>query len=201
MTDKAKGCSFPECQKPHEARGYCKGHYEQIRSGRELAALTGWTHTSRMSFEERFWFYVNKTSACWEWTGATRSDGYGVIHREGRLMAAHRISYEMVFGPVEAGKVVDHKCRNRRCVNPSHLHQVTRKQNGENLSSKALRGNRSGVRGVSWDRNTDKWRGRVKHHGVEYRVGLFDSVADAEAAVVAKRNELYTNNLADRRAG
>jgi len=40
----------------------------------------------------------------------------------------------------------------------------------------------------------------VKHFGKIHYVGTFDSVAEAEIAVVAKRNELFTHNDADRMA-
>ena len=38
------------------------------------------------------------------------------------------------------------------------------------------------------------------HEGKNYWVGRFDQLEDAERAVIAKRNELFTNNLADRAA-
>ncbi len=44
-------------------------------------------------------------------------------------MSAHRFSFEMVNGPVPNGLELDHLCRVRRCVNPSHLEAVTRLEN------------------------------------------------------------------------
>lgn len=54
----------------------------------------------------------------------------------------------------------------------------------------------SGVRGVRWHKPTRKWRARIKRNGESIHVGLFATVAEAEAAVIAKRNELH--NGADR---
>jgi len=45
-----------------------------------------------------------------------------------------------------------------------------------------------------------KWRAEVTHHGRKFHVGLFASIDEAEAAVIAKRNELFTHNAADRAA-
>ena len=49
------------------------------------------------------------------------SGGYGVSG--GR--SAHRVAYERAKGPIPDGLVIDHLCRNRRCVNPDHLEAVT----------------------------------------------------------------------------
>jgi len=49
------------------------------------------------------------------------------------------------------------------------------------------------------DARSGRWRATVGHCGKQYRVGMFLDIADAEAAVIAKRNELFTNNNADRR--
>lgn len=51
--------------------------------------------------------------------------GYGVSgHR-----LAHRVAYESVFGPIPDGLEIDHLCRNRACINVSHLEVVTHAEN------------------------------------------------------------------------
>jgi hypothetical protein len=77
----------------------------------------------------RFWPKVNKTDTCWEWTGTTQKRGYGSILHRGKMQLAHRLSWEMVNGPIPEGLVIDHLCRNPRCVRPDHLEPVTNREN------------------------------------------------------------------------
>jgi hypothetical protein len=75
-----------------------------------------------------FWTKVDATGDCWEWTRAL-AVGYGKCWDGDKPMLAHRWAYEHLIGPIPEGLVLDHLCRNRRCVNPDHLRVVTRKVN------------------------------------------------------------------------
>jgi DNA-binding XRE family transcriptional regulator len=44
---------------------------------------------------------------------------------DGHTRHAHIVYYERTRGPVPSGLQLDHTCRCRACVNPSHLEQVT----------------------------------------------------------------------------
>lgn len=66
---------------------------------------------------------------CWLWTGATDRHGYGHIKVKGRLLRAHRVSYETHVGPIPDDKQIDHLCRVRHCINPAHLEPVTGRVN------------------------------------------------------------------------
>lgn len=74
-----------------------------------------------------FWQFVQKGEGCWEWQGTlTKAHGYG---RFGSKNLAHRLAYELAKGPIPAGLVIDHLCRNHRCVRPDHLEAVTDRVN------------------------------------------------------------------------
>lgn len=66
---------------------------------------------------------------CWEWTGNKNHHGYGGFYVDGKNRRAHRYGYERFVGEVPEGLQTDHLCRNRSCVNPSHLEPVTRREN------------------------------------------------------------------------
>jgi hypothetical protein len=44
---------------------------------------------------------------------------------------------------------------------------------------------------VSWHKQRRAWRAKVTHHGRSVHVGYFDDLAAADAAVKAKRLQLF----------
>lgn len=78
---------------------------------------------------ERFMSYVDKSGACWLWTGGRERRGYGFFWYGQRLWSAHRFSYMIHNGEIPSGLTIDHVCRNPQCVNPAHLEAVTQKVN------------------------------------------------------------------------
>ena len=67
---------------------------------------------------------------CWNWTGKiSKQTGYGNKTFLGSTLLAHRWVYESLMGTIPKDKVINHKCSNRRCVNPSHLEVVTQTEN------------------------------------------------------------------------
>ena len=77
----------------------------------------------------RFWGKVTKTQACWTWVGERGRDGYGRFYLAGRRVSAHRIAYFLAGHIIPEGLEIDHLCRIRWCVRPSHLEPVTHREN------------------------------------------------------------------------
>lgn len=74
-------------------------------------------------------YLINKETNCWEWNAYIGYKGYGRFGFNGRVDYAHRVSYMLFNGEIGDGLVIDHLCRNRSCVNPKHLEQVTSSEN------------------------------------------------------------------------
>lgn len=130
-------CSVEGCERLHKARGFCGRHYAaHYRSGASDVER-GFTRS------ERFWSKVDRSrgpNECWPFLGAKNEQGYGLFSSGQRMMRAHRYSYVIEHGKEPHG-VIDHichngtecpggpQCRHRRCVNPSHLEDVTLQEN------------------------------------------------------------------------
>jgi hypothetical protein len=55
--------------------------------------------------------------------------GYGQFRTGAKWGLAHRFAYELLVGPIPAGRVLDHLCGVPACVNPAHLEAVTQRMN------------------------------------------------------------------------
>lgn len=183
-------CSFPGCGRDIYAKGICTAHYTQRIRGRDLTPIR-----PKRTPLQRIAASVVEEGGCLVWQGPT-VQGYGTVFSDGNRVRAHRYVYALTHGPIPVDMVVDHICRNRRCVNVDHLRLVTRAQNSQN---RALRRPDGGFRGVTFHRRVGKWQARV---GLDYRrvsLGYFDSEQEAADAVVAARLRLHTHNDEDRK--
>lgn len=90
---------------------------------------------------ERFWSKVEMSTPdkCWNWTANT-GRGYGMFWFTKIPMVAHRVSWMLLRGPIPDGKLVLHKCDNRRCVNPNHLFIGTQSDNVRDMLYKGRKG-------------------------------------------------------------
>lgn len=184
-------CSIESCEDKHVARGYCEKHYRAAKHRGEFQ-VTQWA-----SDADRFWSKVNKGEGCWDWGGARRGPGYGAFRIGGRLdgkiIPAHRFSYELVNGPIPDGLVIDHICRNPSCVRPDHLRACTQQHNVEYRRG-ANRNNRSsGVRNVQSSGSKSKpWKVVIRHDRKHLNFGTYATIEEAEAVAIRERAKLHT---------
>src|SRR6266850_5551698 len=135
--------------------------------------LSGMPRWDGKTPEERFWAKVDKTGQCWVWTGGKFRCGYGVVKRDGKLLKAHRLAWQMHFGRIPDGAFIMHHCDNPPCVRPQHLFPGT---NADNVADKIAKGrqaygeritaNRTYQRGHEhWQHRCPERAARGERHG------------------------------------
>jgi hypothetical protein len=73
---------------------------------------------------------VDHETDCWIWQGY-KCRGYGRVRSGDRpSVQAHRVLWEMEFGPIPKGMELGHTCHRRSCVSPLHVRPITKEQNG-----------------------------------------------------------------------
>jgi hypothetical protein len=72
---------------------------------------------------------VDKETDCWVSTMRLIPSGYSEIWIPKVMIKSHRVSYTFFKGTIRDGNMIDHICRNRACINPHHLRQVTERIN------------------------------------------------------------------------
>lgn len=157
-----------------------------------------------MNPQERFWAKVDKSGPlasnalgqCWNWTASCRPNRggpRGQFFVNGKNRYAYHVSYEWCVGPIKDGQVIDHKCHNGLCVNPSHLRAVEgQKQNLQNRRG-ANRNSKSGHRGVYYLKREGLWCASV-NAGQQRLRRYFPSMEEAVCAAELMRDEQFTHH-------
>lgn len=87
---------------------------------------------------QRFWSHVDRSGDCWIWTASRfRLRGnYGIFCLNYRNLRAHRVAYELAYGPIPEGAYVLHHCDNPPCVRPDHLYLGDQFDNMRDMASR-----------------------------------------------------------------
>lgn len=110
--------------------------------------------------------------------------GYVVREEDDKTVRLHRL----ITG-CPRGLQVDHKNGDKRDNQQSNLRICTGSQNQHNRGNYAS--NRSGLKGVGWQKNCAKWRARIQVNGKQINLGSFQNKMDAFSAYKKAAHELH----------
>jgi len=116
-----------------------------------------------------------------------KSTGYKIFKVDSRQYREHRLVWLFVHGTLP--KIIDHIDGNKENNNINNLRKSTPSQNSHNM--KLNNNNTSGVKGVSWYKEQQQWRGQIRNNNKQIHIGYFKNIEDAASAIRKAREKLH----------
>jgi hypothetical protein len=205
-------CQVKECRNMYYAHGYCCRHYQQLKAHGKISKRT--RHDSNEFLIEGCITKINLYNKaqklvaqalidtvdlpkvkCYKWY-QNNSTGYVMTGVMGSTSLLHRLIL-----PPKEGFITDHTEGDKLDNRKSKLRYASVSQNGAN--QKIMRNNTSGFKGVTWCKQTKKWKVTIQKDGKSYFLGRFSSIKlavdvyDHKALKLhdkfAKTNEMISN--------
>lgn len=120
--------------------------------------------------------------------GTVKRNGYRGIGIGGRSYLAHRLAWLYVRGEWPESDV-DHENLDKADNRFANLRLASVSQNAANTRAKA--DNSSGLKGVSWEKQTRKWKARIEVQGKETTLGRFDCPAAAHLSYIVAADKAF----------
>jgi hypothetical protein len=110
-------------------------------------------------------------------------DGYAKGKVEKKDIRLHHY----IFKKAENGNVIDHINQDRLNDSKLNLREVSRSENSHNVKKNSNIETSSKYKGVTWDKNTQKWVSRCIYNKKRVSLGVFKNEEEA-----AKQYDIYT---------
>jgi hypothetical protein len=111
--------------------------------------------------------------------GNIHKNGYVNIKIDGLMYRSHRIAWIYIHGNLPNNEIdhINGIKNDNRIIN---LRQANHSENQKNCEK--YKTNKSGFKGVSWDKSSNKWTAQAQLNGKKYNLGRFVMVEQAAEA-------------------
>lgn len=120
--------------------------------------------------------------------GTVNNRGRRVITIDGTDHLSSRLAWLYMTGAWPS-KQIDHRNRVRTDDRWANLREATQTQNNGNMRRRS--DNTSGIKGVCWDKDDQKWRVRIGLNGQRKHLGRFSTLDEAAAAYARAANDNF----------
>jgi len=121
--------------------------------------------------------------------GCTNSLGYEKVIFRKKEYLVHRIVFALHNGFMP--KMLDHIDGNKTNNKIENLREATKKENGYNR--KLNKNNKSGIKGINWHKNNNKWQVSINVDGKQKYLGCFKDIEIAKKVIELNRVEHHKN--------
>ena len=118
--------------------------------------------------------------------GSVGKDGYRTFQLKGKHYTNHKIIWQLAYGEIPYGYVVDHRDRNRSNNVRMNLRLATFSQNLQNSKGKGKY-----LKGARLDKKTRKWYASITENGRLKYLGSFSTEIAAHKAYLAAAKILH----------
>jgi len=113
--------------------------------------------------------------------GTYRNNGYFQIGIDGRVYFSHRLAFLVINGYMPG--FIDHINGDPSDNRIENLREATKQENQRNTGK--CKSNTTGFKGVTWNKQRQKWHARIKLSGKQIHLGYFATPESASAAYEA----------------
>jgi hypothetical protein len=117
----------------------------------------------------------------------TKSNYYWQVCINYKIYRVHRIIW--IYHNATNPDYIDHINGNTFDNRIENLRDCNINQN--RFNSKKYITNTSGVKGVNWCKQKNKWRARVFFNNKEYQIGFFNDIKKAEQEIIKERKKIH----------
>lgn len=119
---------------------------------------------------------------------ATNPKYYPKIQLGGKRYPTHKIVYMLVTGAYPVGEI-DHVDTDILNIKWDNLRPASRSE--QNCNKRRYKNNTSGVKGVTFEPITGKWRAGIRLNNKTHNLGLFSNLEEAKEKITIYRNNLH----------